>query len=60
MYNQRMQKQHFRTDDDVDKYAKPYGPESSNSDSRGAKKPKRERRGNDEDEELRQAIELSK
>lgn len=57
MYNQRMQKQHFRTDDDVDKYAKPYGKEPGDS---GPKKQSKRARGEDNDEELRQAIELSK
>jgi len=52
-----MQKQHFRTDDDVDKYAKPYGKEPGDS---GPKKQSKRARGEDGDEELRQAIELSK
>jgi len=54
-----MQKQHFKTDDDVNsnKYAKPYGREDNGDKDR---REKRKHRGDDNDEELRQAIELSK
>lgn len=56
-----MQKQHFKTDDDLtsNKYAKPYGREDNGDRDRRDKRRNRDR-GDDNDEELRQAIELSK